>query len=218
MMREKQPRYTQPQVPETKHVFVGVDIQNDFADPGGSLYVQDGETIIPSVNEVTEVVRAEGGDVIFTRDWHPAETPHFESWPVHCVAETEGAALHPGVHLETTDIIISKGAGQTDGYSGWEGVADDGATLETLLTPETKRQTVAIMLGGLATDYCVKATALDIAEHFKDDARVQLYLLRDAVRAVNLAARDGDDAIAAMEAAGIHTITTVEAKNIITEQ
>lgn len=218
MMHEKQPRYTQPQAPETKHVFVGVDIQNDFADPEGSLYVAGGEEIAAPVNEVTEAVRTAGGTVVFTRDWHPAETPHFEAWPVHCVADTDGAEFYPAIQIEQSDIIISKGTGQTDGYSGWEGEAADDRTLQEIITPQMDRQRVAVLLGGLATDYCVKATTLDIANQFKDNDRVCLYLLRDAVRAVNLSPNDEDEAIAAMEAAGVHTITTAEAKQIITEQ
>lgn len=192
-----------------RDVLVAVDVQNDFID--GSLTVHQGEQVVAPINSVAAAVRQTGGDVAFTRDWHPATTPHFEAWPVHCVAETEGAAFHPELGVRQEDTIISKGMEQTDGYSGWEGVADDGATLDTIIAPQTREEKVRVFIGGLATDYCVKATAVDIATHFKADDRVQLFLLRDAIRAVGLAPTDEEKALAAMDEAKIHAISSAEA-------
>lgn len=200
-----------------RNVLIGVDIQNDFID--GSLAVPDGEAVVNPINQTAEVVRRIGGTVIVTRDWHPAETPHFADyggqWPVHCVAETRGAAFHTDLDVQPADIIISKGMGQTDGYSGWEGVADDGVTIESLLTPTNTREKVRVFIGGLATDYCVKATALDIARTFADDTRVTTYLLRDAVRGVNIQPDDSDKALDEMRAAGIVEIDTQMAIEMI---
>ena len=204
---------TQP----TRNVLIAVDVQNDFID--GSLAVTEGEQVVQPINDVATAVRDTGGTVAFTRDWHPAETPHFAdyggAWPVHCVAETEGAAFHPDLDVRDTDIVINKGMEQTDGYSGWEGVTDDGQTLEAIIAPLSREEKVRVFVGGLATDYCVKATALDIAARFKDDERVHLYLLRDAIRAVGLAPTDEEKALAAMEEAKIQAITADEARAMI---
>lgn len=204
---------TQP----TQNVLVAVDVQNDFID--GSLAVTEGEQVVQPINDVAAIVRDTGGTVAFTRDWHPAETPHFAdyggAWPVHCVAETEGAAFHPDLDVRDTDIVINKGMEQTDGYSGWEGVTDDGQTLEAIIAPLSREEKVRVFVGGLATDYCVKATALDIAARFEDDERVHLYLLRDAIRAVGLAPTDEEKALAAMEEAKIQAISADEARVMI---
>ena len=193
-------RITNPTEHE-RSVLVAVDVQNDFID--GSLAVPEGSDVVAPLNTVADLVRSRGGAVVFTRDWHPEETPHFATWPVHCVADTEGAAFHPNLDVRDDDIIISKGTGQTDGYSGWEGTSDDGQTLETVIAPAGPRDRVRVLLGGLATDYCVKATGLDIAKRFKDDARVRIQYLADAARGVNLSQGDDMNAVAAMEAAGI---------------
>ncbi len=201
----------------TRNVLIAVDVQNDFID--GSLAVSGGEEVVRPINDVAAAVRDTGGQVAFTRDWHPAATPHFADygglWPTHCVAETEGAAFHPELDVRTSDSIISKGMEQTDGYSGWEGVADGGQTIETLIAPRTREEKVRVFVGGLATDYCVKATALDIAARFRDDERVRLYLLRDAIRAVGLAPTDEAHALAAMEAAKFQAVSASEAKALI---
>lgn len=201
----------------TQNVLVAIDVQNDFID--GSLAVTEGEQVVQPINDVAAAVRDTGGTVAFTRDWHPAETPHFAdyggAWPVHCVAETEGAAFHPDLDVRDTDIVINKGMEQTDGYSGWEGVTDGGQTLEAIIAPLSREEKVRVFVGGLATDYCVKATALDIAARFKDDERVHLYLLRDAIRAVGLAPTDEEKALAAMEEAKIQAISADEARVMI---
>jgi len=198
-----------------RNVLVRVDVQNDFID--GSLAVAQGEQVVAPLNQVARAVRKSGGQVVDTRDWHPPKTPHFDTWPVHCVAGTEGAELHRGLQVERADILLSKGMEQTDGYSGWEGKTPRGQTLEAIIEPRSPEDKVRVFLGGLATDYCVKATALDIAERFGDDERVTLYMLRDAMRAVNMQPEDGNRAIAAMKAAEYFAITSAEAVRMIQE-
>ena len=144
----------------TRNILVTVDVQRDFID--GTLAVKNGLEVVAPLNRVARAVRAKMGNVAFTRDWHPASTPHFDTWPVHCVAGSEGAEFDPALEIEPDDVILDKGTGQTDGYSGIEGVSADGKTLETLTAPRGW-ENVAVYIGGLATDYCVKATATDAA-------------------------------------------------------
>ena len=98
-----------------------VDVQNDFADPSGSLYVKGGEEVVPLINREIERARAAGASVIYTQDWHPESTPHFQKdggvWPVHCVMSTWGAELHRD--LVTVGPVVRKGSNGEDGYSGF---------------------------------------------------------------------------------------------------
>jgi nicotinamidase/pyrazinamidase len=182
---------------------VVVDVQNDFADPAGSLYVRGGEEVPALVNAELAAARAAGALVVFTQDWHPAETPHFVTsggiWPVHCVGGTWGAELHPALDAAPSEPRIRKGTGGEDGYSGFT-VADPvtgekaSTGLDTLLRQAGIQR---VVVAGLATDYCVKATALDAVALGYETA-----VLRDDIRAVDLQPGDGDRAIAEMEAAG----------------
>ena len=183
---------------------VVVDVQNDFADPAGSLYVRGGEDVPAFVNAELAAARAAGALVVFTQDWHPSETPHFVTsggvWPVHCVGGTWGAELHPALDAAPSEPRIRKGTGGEDGYSGFTVAhpltGEKASTgLEAILRQAGIRRVVVV---GLATDYCVKATALDAAALGFDAA-----VLREGIRAVDLAAGDGDRAIAEMEAAGV---------------
>jgi len=179
-----------------------VDVQNDFADPDGSLYVDDGETTIPFINEQIAMATESGSIIVYTRDWHPESTPHFAKdggiWPVHCVGETWGSEFHP-------DLIVSggevkKGTSGEDGYSGFtvrdpETASESSTGLEALLR-DSGTTDVAVL--GLATDYCVKETALD-AVHLGFPTT----LLADGIRAVNLSPGDGARAIVEMAVAGV---------------
>jgi nicotinamidase/pyrazinamidase len=191
-------------------VLEGIDMQIDFC-PGGSLAVEHGDEVIQPMNEVAEYVRELGGTVVFSRDYHPEETRHFGSgegqWPVHCVAGTAGADFHPNLSIKPEDIIISKGMGQEDGYSAYEGTTDDGRTLEQLVTP-TNRERVAILIGGLATDYCVKASGIDTLALHTKNGTIDLFLIEDAMRAVNLQPGDGEAAIQLLVEAGAHRVTS----------
>ncbi|MEP6952491.1 MAG: nicotinamidase [Solirubrobacteraceae bacterium] len=169
-----------------------VDYQNDFVPPDGALAVPEGETIAERINAL-----AAAGDfdvVVATRDWHPPDHGSFTeqggTWPVHCVAGTPGAELHPSLDRTPIDVVVDKGqAPDTQGYSGF-----DATNLAVLLRD---RGIDDVTIVGLATDYCVRHTALDaLREGFA--VRVD----PDAVRGV-----DRDDAAAALDevrAAGAH--------------
>lgn len=191
-------------------VTINVDVQNDFL-PGGSLAVTEGDQVITPLNAINEYTRANGGTVVFTGDQHPEETPHFgpEAWPVHCVAGTEGAALAEGLDIHAEDVIVDKGMGQTDGYSAFEGITRDGRTLEEVVQPVGKER-VIILLGGLATDFCVLNSALDALKVDAKEGDITAFILQDAIRAVNLSPEDGDKAIKQMEAAGAIIIDSIE--------
>lgn len=181
--------------------FIVVDVQNDFADPAGSLYVKGGEHIVPLINAEIARVRAAGGFVVYTRDWHPASTPHFAKdggvWPVHCVMDTWGSQFHPDLLVDGPEV--KKGSKGEDGYSGFS-MRDTETNdviptkLETLLRD---RRITRLVVAGLATDYCVKATALDGLNRGFD-----VLLHTRAIKAVDLQPGDGMRAIEGVVAAG----------------
>jgi nicotinamidase/pyrazinamidase len=185
---------------------VVVDVQNDFADPAGGLAIRDGAAVVPILNAEIAAARAAGALVVYTQDWHPATTPHFArdggTWPVHCVGGAWGAELHPGL-VADAGPCMRKGVGGEDGYSGFSmRDAPTGATVATELDALLRARAVRrVVVGGLATDYCVKATILD-ALALGYEARV----LVDAVRPVDLAPGDGDRALAEMERAGARLV------------
>ena len=178
-----------------------VDVQNDFADPKGSLFVQGAASILALVNSEARLAAAAGAFVVFTQDWHPPSTAHFAKdggiWPVHCVGGTWGAEFHPSV--EVVGPSVQKGANGEDGYSGFS-MKDPttGATMPTELEGLLRARAIEkVVVVGLATDYCVSATALDAAR-----LGFGTEVLQDAIAAVDLSPGDGDRAIAAMSAAG----------------
>ncbi|MDJ0952259.1 MAG: isochorismatase family protein [Acidimicrobiia bacterium] len=180
---------------------VVVDVQNDFADVNGNLYVSGGEDVIPIINSEIARARSAGARVVYTADWHPPSTPHFAKdggiWPVHCVGDTWGAAFHPNLIVDGP--VVRKGMGGEDGYSGFAMKDPEGDTVtETGLRDQLERWGIRrLVVCGLATDYCVRATALDgIATGYT------VAVLDDAIRSVDLEAGDGDRAIAEMAAAG----------------
>jgi nicotinamidase/pyrazinamidase len=192
------PRY------DTSTALVVVDVQNDFADPAGSLSVADGASIIPVINDQIEAARGGGALIAGTQDWHPESTPHFAKdggiWPIHCVADTWGAALHPDLALPVDAPRVRKGANGEDGYSGFTmrdpRTGDETSTeLDGLLRARGIERVVVV---GLATDYCVKATALDAAR-----LGYETVVLTDAIAAVDLEPGDGDLALDEIAAAGI---------------
>jgi nicotinamidase/pyrazinamidase len=180
---------------------VVVDLQNDFADPRGSLAVEGAERIVPFVNDQIRVARDAGAFVVYSQDWHPEHTPHFVTdggiWPVHCVQHSWGAALHEALSVDGP--VVRKGANGEDGYSAF--TMRDAVSGETVATELEgllrERAIVTVVVCGLATDYCVKATTLD-AVRLGFATRV----LADGIRAVDREAGDGDVAIAEMEEAG----------------
>lgn len=184
---------------------VVVDVQNDFAHPNGSLYVEGGEDVVPIIDEAIAEARPAGAAVVYTADWHPASTPHFANdggiWPVHCVMDTWGAEFHQGLDVEGP--VVRKGSNGEDGYSGFS--MRDPTTGETVPTELAGllrgRDVTRLVVCGLATDYCVNSTAIDgLSEGFK------VRVLWNAIRAVNLKEGDGDRAIAEVEAAGAEIV------------
>jgi nicotinamidase/pyrazinamidase len=181
-----------------------VDVQNDFADPEGSLSVPGGHELIPAINREAELARSAGALVVYSQDWHPETTPHFQKdggiWPVHCVRETWGAAFHPDLEVHDGAPIIHKGDNREDGYSAFT-CRDHhtGELIRTQLESILKRHKIHdVVVVGLATDYCVKATALDaVALGFPPT------VLSDAVAAVDLQPGDGQRALEEMRDAGV---------------
>jgi len=181
---------------------VVIDVQNDFTDREGSLYVMGGAGIVPKINGQVDEAVAAGALVVYTQDWHPPHTPHFAQdggiWPVHCVAETWGAEFHP--RLNVAGPIVRKGANGEDGYSGF--TMRDPKTGETIPTELEgllrKRDVKRVVICGLATDFCVNATAIDAATIGFETA-----VLTDAIRAVNLKTGDSERAIEEMKRAGV---------------
>jgi nicotinamidase/pyrazinamidase len=140
-----------------------VDVQNDFCE-GGSLAVDGGARVASHISRFLSSDSDRYGVIVATRDWHVDPGGHFsptpdftDSWPVHCVAGTSGAAFHPEFSLDAVHAIVSKGM-DAAAYSGFEGATDDGRSLEVVLRAA---EVTTVDLAGLATDYCVRATALD---------------------------------------------------------
>jgi nicotinamidase/pyrazinamidase len=183
---------------EGKDALILVDVQNDFC-PGGALAVKDGDQVVAVLNRYVERFTKAGLPIFATRDWHPERTTHFITgggpWPPHCVQGSKGAQFHPDLKLPHATVIVSAGMGSDeDGYSGFLGRDESGATLADLLR---RRGIDRIFVGGLATDYCVKHTVLDGLKYgFK------VVLLEDAVRGVNLKSDDSERAIDEMARAG----------------
>jgi nicotinamidase/pyrazinamidase len=170
-----------------------VDVQRDFL-PGGSLAVPRGDEVVPVLNRYIACGVAAGVPVVATRDWHPSGHVSFRSrggpWPPHCVAGSPGAAFADSLALPATAVIVSKAADpERDAYSGF-----DGTDLERLLLARGSRR---VLVGGLATDYCVRLTVLDALR-----LGFEAVWLADAVRAVDVRPGDGAAAERAMREAG----------------
>lgn len=183
-----------------------VDVQVDFC-PGGSLAVPNGNEVITQLNKMVGHARKNGWPVFASRDWHPPVTKHFKNfggiWPVHCVAESKGAEFHSDLDISNA-IIVSKGMGNNDDYSAFDGVAEN-LPLRYALQAKNVNE---LYIGGLATDYCVKETVLSAC---KFGFRVNF--LKDASRAVNINPNDESLAINEMKKFGARIITTDEAMN-----
>src|SRR5947209_14701399 len=175
-----------------RRALVVVDVQNDFC-PGGSLAVERGDEVVAPLNRLIEEFLSRGEPVYKSRDWHPATTKHFAlyggTWPVHCVQNTRGAEFHEDLLDDPRIQIVSKGMGDEDRYSAFDG---------TSLADELRAQGVTeVWVGGLATDYCVKDTVLH--------SRVGGFKVRavaNAMRPVELQPGDGERAIEEMRQAG----------------
>ena len=190
---------------DAKTALVVVDVQNDFAHPEGSLYVSGAEEAIAAVNREIERAREAGALIAYSQDWHPEHTPHFAQdggiWPVHCVGDSWGARLHDDLTVAPGAPRVRKGTGGEDGYSAFSvrdvrGGEVQPTELEALLR---EGGAARVVVAGLATDYCVKETALDSVR-----LGFETTVLCGAIRAVDLAPGDGERALAAMREAGAH--------------
>lgn len=174
-----------------------VDVQRDFLS-GGSLAVPDGDAVVPVLNQYLRHFAAAGLPTIATRDWHPADHCSFVAeggtWPAHCVQDSPGAEFAQALQLPDDTVLISKGTkNDAEAYSGF-----DSTDLARHLNDV---KVTRVFIGGLATDYCVLATVRDAIS-----AGFDVVILRDAVRAVNVEAGDGEKAIDEMRALGASLI------------
>ena len=185
-----------------------VDVQNDFC-PGGALPVQEGDRIVPVLNRYIECCRARQIPVVASRDWHPEKTTHFKAyggiWPPHCIQNTIGAEFHSDLKLPKETVVVSKGMDpDKESYSAFQAFDSQGTPLADFLK---KRRIQQLYVGGLATDYCVRASVLDaLKEGF------QVTVLKDAVRGVELKPGDSKKAFDEMVRSGAKQISLEDFK------
>ncbi|MEK6531128.1 MAG: nicotinamidase [Deltaproteobacteria bacterium] len=194
-----------------KSVLLIVDVQMDFC-PGGSFPVEGGDEVVPVINRYVALFRDLNLPIIASRDWHPPESSHFKghggSWPAHCVQGTTGAGFHPELKLPRSAVIISKGIYvEEEGYSAFDGYDADGRRLDEFFA---RFSVDAIYLAGLATDYCVKATALEALKR-----AYKVFLLEDAVKGVDKNKGDSDRSVAEMVNAGARPVKIKEVMDIL---
>ena len=182
-----------------KPALLVVDVQNDFC-PGGALGVPDGDRIVPRVNRAIHLFERRGLPVLATRDWHPPTTKHFKefggAWPPHCIQGTKGARFHPDLRLPKGVVILSKGMDpEQDSYSGFQAYNGQGRDLESVVRDLGVDE---IFICGLATDYCVRATALDATRR-----GIRVRVLGDAIKGVDVKPGDSEAAVRELRAAGV---------------
>jgi len=188
-----------------KKALLIVDVQNDFC-PGGALGIKDGDKIIPTINKYIKNFASKKLPIFASRDWHPIQTVHFKGfggvWPQHCIQDTKGAAFHPKLKLPKETILLYKGMDpEQDSYSAFQAQDKSGISLSNLLKILDIKE---LYIAGLATDYCVKFSALDA---LKNGFKVRL--LMDAIKGVDLKPNDSEKAIKEMIKKGAK-ITTLK--------
>lgn len=170
-----------------------VDVQNDFC-PGGALAVPQGDNVVPVINKLMNQFDV----IVASKDWHPPRSVHFDKWPPHCVQNTPGADFHPKLQSGRIQQVFLKGTrNKDDGYSAFEATNVD---LEGYLKSKGVSE---LYVTGLATDYCVKASALDARRR-----SLKTYVVTDAVAPVDVQAGDGERALEEMKRAGIVLVTS----------
>lgn len=176
---------------KSKKALIIVDVQNDFC-PGGALGVPEGHKIVPVINKYIKIFIKNKSPVFATRDWHPVRTKHFKDfggvWPIHCLQNSKGAVFQPDLRLPKDTILLYKGMDpDKDAYSAFQAEDTTGIGLYNLLKRLDVRE---LYIAGLATDYCVKHTAIDALKHgFK------VKILTDAIQGVDLKPGDSEEAI-----------------------
>ncbi len=182
-----------------------VDVQNDFVDPRGSLAIADAESIIATINQLVGRARAARATVVYTQDWHPEKTPHFQPfggrWPVHCVAGTWGAELHRD--LDVAGPVLQKGTGEEDGYSGFsvEHVPTGAHRPTGLHALLQQREVSRVVIVGLAEDVCVKETALDARR-----LGYRTAVVRAGTRPVDTSPGSGEHVLQTLRLAGVQIL------------
>lgn len=178
-----------------------VDVQHDFC-PGGALPAQGGDEVVPVLNEYARIFKEAGHPVYASRDWHPEDSAHFEErggpWPPHCIQGSEGAEFHRDLELPGSAVVLTKGDDpeEDEGYSAFEGKTPEG----NHLADELHRQGIEeLYIGGLATDYCVRASAIDAVKN-----GLRTHLLLDAIRGVDVTPGDSERAIEELKRDGVH--------------
>lgn len=192
-----------------KKALLVVDMQNDFC-PKGALAVAQGDKIIPNINKYIEIFSCGRFPVFATRDWHPKKTAHFKKyggiWPVHCVKNTKGSQFHPKLKLPREAILLYKGMDpREESYSVFQAKDENGIGFLRLLKILKVEE---IYISGLATDYCVKFSALDALKK-----GFSVKILMDAIKGVNLRPGDSKDAVKVMVREGAKKITLKSIKN-----
>jgi nicotinamidase/pyrazinamidase len=183
-----------------------VDIQEDFC-AGGALPAPGGADIIPAVNRHLADARSREMPVYATRDWHPPRTSHFKEyggvWPPHCVQGTVGAQFHPDLKLPPDAIVVNKGDDpQRHGYSAFDGHTSAG---KTLLDDLRDRHITRVYVMGIATDYCVRESALDALR-----AGLEVRVLTDAIAGIDVRPGDAQRALDEISAAGAQIVPTLD--------
>ena len=189
-------------MPPSSAALLIVDVQRDFC-PGGALAVPNGDRVAIVLNSHIQDAMARGMPIYASRDWHPSVTSHFKEyggeWPVHCVQETAGAQFHPDLRLPASTIIVSKGENpERPGYSAFEGLTQEG---KTLFSDLAERRIDHLYVGGLATDYCVRASVLDALK-----SGLTVTVVEDAIAGVDVRPGDSARAITEMRDAGAEVV------------
>jgi nicotinamidase/pyrazinamidase len=196
---------------DPRSALVVVDMQNDFVDRRGSLYVGGGDRVVAAVNREISRAVADGALVVYSRDWHPPETPHFQKfggkWPVHCVRGTWGAEFHPDLEIVGDAEHIKKATGPEDGYSAFSVQhLRTGATASTGLAELLRRRGIRrVVIVGVATDYCVLETGRDAMS-----LGYAVTVVHDAIRAVDLEPGDGERALEELERGGADVVAPLD--------
>ncbi|MCL2759860.1 MAG: nicotinamidase [Treponema sp.] len=191
-----------------KTLLLLVDVQNDFC-PGGALAVNDGNAVVAPLNALSRALTGKGGRVAATQDWHGAGHSSFAQWPVHCVQGTKGADFHENLDLKPVSIIIRKGFRQElDSYSAF--FENDSSTATGLEGCIKQLNIETVIIGGLATDYCVLYSAMDCRR-----LGFNTIVVSDAVRGVGQPEGSVEKAVETMKSNGIQFCTSQEILDII---